>query len=339
MATFRRINGAFFEETPQGLDAAAVSPEELQGLQSRQIQFTEGSLGTAKVANPLEQGGAIQTSAQGTTGSPVASFNYLLNDLLQRARGVDTPELYKRKRALQRATIGKVQEITPEELRTLSPAQQASIRSGEVSGMETELDIVDEQIRTAEKRVSSFEDIIKEARKLSDDFAEKMMPSEDVIKSYTDLIYAGQPIATILAGTTDKVRQAVIAQIDPAKIQQEKKTTQSTVTTDRGIERIVFDEVGNVIKRTVIGQKSNSGTSSIISSKDETALRKSLTASKFEGEEADGKYADPNLYYENYKAFMEAGGDADEFFRMFPPSTYVNPSNDWLPEEIMKFAI
>lgn len=65
-----------------------------------------------------------------------------------------------------------------------------------------------------------------------------------------------------------------------------------------------------------------------------TALKNALNASKFQGSEADGKYADPNLYLKNYNSYP----DKAEFLRLFPPATYINPANTWLPAEIMKFV-
>lgn len=67
-------------------------------------------------------------------------------------------------------------------------------------------------------------------------------------------------------------------------------------------------------------------------------LKDALKASAFQGPEADGKYADPNLYLANYQNWIASGGSAEEFFRNFPPSTYINPANTWLPSEIMQFV-
>lgn len=75
-----------------------------------------------------------------------------------------------------------------------------------------------------------------------------------------------------------------------------------------------------------------------VSSKAVTELKEALNASKFEGPEADGKYADPTLYLLNYESFLADGGSAAEFFRLFPPATYINPKNTWLPDEILRFV-
>lgn len=75
-----------------------------------------------------------------------------------------------------------------------------------------------------------------------------------------------------------------------------------------------------------------------IPSSEVTSLKNALNASKFAGPEADGKYADPSLYLANYQSFLDSGGSADVFFRYFPPTTYINPANTWLPEEIMRFV-
>lgn len=69
-----------------------------------------------------------------------------------------------------------------------------------------------------------------------------------------------------------------------------------------------------------------------------TTLKTALNASKFQGAEADGRYADPNLYLQNYQSWLSGGGSAEEFFRNFPPATYINPANTRLPREIMQFV-
>ena len=85
-------------------------------------------------------------------------------------------------------------------------------------------------------------------------------------------------------------------------------------------------------KTTTQGSPSGTSPSSI------TQLKNALKASAFQGPEADGKYADPNLYLQNYQSWLQNGGTAEEFFRNFPPSTYINPANTWLPAEIMAFV-
>ena len=72
--------------------------------------------------------------------------------------------------------------------------------------------------------------------------------------------------------------------------------------------------------------------------KEISLLKQALNASKFQGPEADGRYADPSLYLINYQNWLDAGGTAEDFFEEFPPKTYINPANTWLPEEIMRFV-
>jgi len=86
------------------------------------------------------------------------------------------------------------------------------------------------------------------------------------------------------------------------------------------------------------GGSGSSGGALTMSSKDQTALKNALNESKYQGPEADGKYVDPTLYLQNYEAWIQAGGSKEEFFRMFPPATYINPANTWLPPEIMNFV-
>lgn len=91
---------------------------------------------------------------------------------------------------------------------------------------------------------------------------------------------------------------------------------------------------------TTANQRQTTGTggttSSEPSSADIKALKDALNQTKFDttNPEADGKYADPTLYLQNYESYP----DKAEFLRLFPPSQYINPENTWLPDEIMRFV-
>lgn len=102
-----------------------------------------------------------------------------------------------------------------------------------------------------------------------------------------------------------------------------------------------FDAQGNPIASVApkpAAAKGTGGTSNSIAPKQVTAMKNALNASKFQGAEADGKYADPNLYLQNYTSWKDSGGDPSVFLKTFPPATYINPANTWLPKEIMQFT-
>lgn len=82
------------------------------------------------------------------------------------------------------------------------------------------------------------------------------------------------------------------------------------------------------------GSSKGSSGSNSIPTKSITALRNALNESKFAGSQADGKYSDPDLYLANYNSYP----DKAEFLKLFPPATYINPANTYLPQEIMKFT-
>lgn len=62
-----------------------------------------------------------------------------------------------------------------------------------------------------------------------------------------------------------------------------------------------------------------------------------LKASASQGAEADGKYADPNLYLQMYQHWVNSGGKAADFFKNYPFETYINPANTWLTQSISAF--
>ena len=64
------------------------------------------------------------------------------------------------------------------------------------------------------------------------------------------------------------------------------------------------------------------------------AGRIALDASKKVGPEADGKYADPNLYQQMHDTWTSQGGTTAKFIKDYPPSQYINPANTSLPAEL-----
>jgi len=109
-----------------------------------------------------------------------------------------------------------------------------------------------------------------------------------------------------------------------------------TATDDSGTVRGIDRNTGQVVWTAPgVGNRDNG---SGASSDNVKKLKDALAASKFEGPEADGKYADPRLYQQNYEAWVSVGNPESEFFKLFPPQTYINPKNTWLPESIMKYT-
>lgn len=65
--------------------------------------------------------------------------------------------------------------------------------------------------------------------------------------------------------------------------------------------------------------------------------KQALTASASQGAEADGKYADPNLYLQMYEHWVNSGGKGADFLKYYPFATYINPANTWLSQSISTF--
>lgn len=87
---------------------------------------------------------------------------------------------------------------------------------------------------------------------------------------------------------------------------------------------------------TAAGAPVTSG-SIVMSQGDITAGQNALKASASQGAEADNKYADPGLYLNMYKHWIGAGGKEADFFKNYPYTTYVNPSNTWLTQSMSDF--
>ena len=225
--------------------ATTLSPEALQYRsfgtfgqspqpQSRTLDFGGGNSQIDPVLANFNQQmvnsqppSTVPTPQSGQT-NPMDDFSSMVFDLFKRGQGVDNVELLKRQRALQRASIGRSSELTPEDLRTLSPGQQEAIRSGNVKALEPDIDENAYQLKKAEAMTENFERVYIEAKKLGEDFAEKMQAPDSVIDSYVKVIESGAPIATVLAGLNDKNRSAVLLKVDYSKVRKPGKSGTGT---------------------------------------------------------------------------------------------------------------
>ena len=190
-----------------------------------------------------------ETSPAPLTGqNPFDNFNLLLLDALKKSQGVDTLELRKRQRALQRASLGRTSETTPEELRTLSPEQQSKIRTGNISALSPDIDEASFQLAKAESTIANFERVFEQANKLGEEFKENMLVPPSVIESYKLAIEANPDnLSTLLSTLNDKSRQKVIESLDFSKL----KSGGAGFTL--GKDQIRFSESGEEIARGIAG--------------------------------------------------------------------------------------
>lgn len=151
--------------------------------------------------------------------SPIDNFNLLLTNMLSKAQGVGSADLLKKQRELQRASLGRAGAMTPEALRTLSPSQQAAIRSGKTGALSGELDTIAYEIKKAENATKNFEFIFDQARQLGEDFQSKMIAPDAVVDSYVKLIETDPSLFNNIASKmNEKTFNAVIAKLDYSKL-------------------------------------------------------------------------------------------------------------------------
>ena len=114
----------------------------------------------------------IQTQ-QPITDNPYDAFNLLLQDKLKQAQSINTTDLLKQQRELQRQRIAKMQGTgnvapTTEELRFLSPSQQSAIRSSDVNILTPAIDETAYQITRANQDRKDLIEQIQFARESGD---------------------------------------------------------------------------------------------------------------------------------------------------------------------------
>lgn len=198
---FLKVDGAF--ERPGGQNNISIITDPVTGNRySRDLSIpgstyetyntpSQGAIGQQSLTG--SQGGTLpssptQSSAQGISSNPMDTFNNLMLGLLNSAKGVNTADLLKRKRELERESISRTSAPTDRELRTLSPAQQSAIRSGSVNALSPELDDIQYKITKAQQSVDNFFQMFDRAQSISQEYAEKAAPPQESVDAMTELI-------------------------------------------------------------------------------------------------------------------------------------------------------
>lgn len=175
--------------------------------------------GTSNAAgSPLPLASAT-TTAPAPAQDPYDSFNLLMTDMLKSAQGLNTADLLKKKRTLERAAIDRTQEVTDRDMRTLAPSQQSAIRSGRTGALSSEIDENAYQLEKAQQSIDAFFRVHGEAQKIGQEWADKMVAPQSVITSAVQVIQADPDrMSTVLAGFNDKTKQKIIESLDYTKL-------------------------------------------------------------------------------------------------------------------------
>jgi hypothetical protein len=193
---------------------------------------------------------------------PMDAYNQLTLGLLKSAQGMNTADLLKKKRALERGSLERSSEITPEELRTLSPGQQESIRSGKVQALQPDIDANAYELEKANQSIDNFFKVFDQASKISQDFAEKMQAPQSVIDNAIKVIHADpEKMSTVLSGFNDKSKQAILGSLDYSKMGSTKtpKTRPTETVEVNGKKLLIDSETGETIKE--LGSVTGAGSS------------------------------------------------------------------------------
>jgi len=156
---------------------------------------------------------AMPQPSQPQEPDPLTKFNMAIMDMLQKAQSggqAGNEALFSQQTALQRAQLGRVSEITPEEMRVLSPSQQSSIRSGEAGQFSPEIDAISSKIKAQDMRLQNFESILGQMREVGADIA-SLNPSKEVLEGYKKYVEKGGSIAGIPDPT---IRNKVAGMVD-----------------------------------------------------------------------------------------------------------------------------
>jgi hypothetical protein len=200
--------------------------------------------GTGAVA-PSAGAGSIQApAASGQTqitgqvtdaigANPMEGFSQAMLGMLQQYQGLNTADLLRKKNALLKSKYGRAQEITPEELRTLSPQQQNAIRQGQVSAIQPDISAVSTEITRQNQQMAQFGPMMTQARQIAKDIqTSKDAQKDSAFQAMATMANSGIGIDQIspeamaelsqYSGLTDQMFQVYYTQLqDKAKRDQQ----------------------------------------------------------------------------------------------------------------------
>lgn len=224
MAKFIKTReGAYYLKDQTGLQVVS-DPRTLQSLQAGTEPFEQQ--GQADLTLPSTAAGGVslsptlasaqqpsdvspQIAAGVNDQDPMTRFNLALLGMLRNAQQASGQEpLIAQQQSLQKAQIGRVSAITPEEQRVLSPTQQAAVRAGTTAALEPEIDAVAASIKSQDLRLQNFESILGTMRQMGADLA-TLSPSKDVITGYINMVRAGADFTSI----PSEIRSTIVSKL------------------------------------------------------------------------------------------------------------------------------
>lgn len=152
---FSKTDGNFARVLPEQVNAevtkarAMLAQTQAEGDKPFAGSSYERALPPAPTSTPMST--TPTATPAPTTNNPYDAFGMLLQEELKKAQTINTTDLLKQQRELQRQRIAKIQgtggtQISDEERRFLSPTQQSSIRTSGIDPTETAIDEVQYQI-------------------------------------------------------------------------------------------------------------------------------------------------------------------------------------------------
>lgn len=208
MKFIRTPEGAFFQESDTG-STVVSDPRTLASLSKGSLPYETRSL-FKDISEPTQTDPTLTKDAQIDDNSPLTKFNLALMEMLKEAqKGGPSEQDYAHQRAIERAKIQKSSEMTPEELRVLSPAQQKAVREGNVSALEPEADAIAAKIKSQDQRLTRFENLLSTAKDFGEEFSKNIAPSKEIIEGYRRMIREGGQPTSI----PDEIRNKVLSSL------------------------------------------------------------------------------------------------------------------------------
>src|SRR3990167_1122106 len=229
--------------TPSARNLNAVSTSGAVVNQPQPRVFPPATpLPTAPIPSPYTPPVAPQAPTP-QVNNPYDAFNLLLQESLKAAQKIDSTDLLKQQRALQRTSLERsrgtgVTPPTAEELKFLSPAQQESMRNASVSALEPDIDEISYQLKKNEQERKNLIEQIQLAQKGATELGDRNL-KERTLEETIRKNKADEKTSGLLGGLTAAQINATVnniaGQFDAEQTVKDFNTANSSINTLRSI--------------------------------------------------------------------------------------------------------
>lgn len=272
-------------------------------------------------------------------------FNSGLIDMLKQSQSLGTAGFANQGFNAQSEQASRISAPTQQNLIGAAPSLQNSVRQASASAVNPTIQGAQQSGQTFGEQLGSFGNLLQYARQINSDYESQLQQAKDsafnkimsTVQTYGASAFKGlnedeinnlEKTAGLPSGFLSRMQSTLAEQNQNKPV--EVNPGNSLVNPQTG--QSIYTNTNPTSTTQVNGAPPNTSTDSI------NNARAALSATRNQGAEADGVYADPNAYLSLYTEWHGKGGSDDAFFKAYDPNAYLNPANTWIAGKIPGLA-